>query len=155
MLASGRCLVGRCRLPMRLRRPMCTAGSLLRWLLDAQPLFADMGVPAEAVAEAYDAWERGEVSSPLTAAAISNQVGGAVACLIVCLLLMSLMDVSGGKGERLEIPNAAALVGSLPIIGAEWVGVVQHQTQPVSKPHELGGGGSSLFAVLDVLLAGS
>lgn len=35
---------------------------------------ADMGVPAEAVAEAYDAWEKGEVSSPLTAAAISNQV---------------------------------------------------------------------------------
>lgn len=32
-----------------------------------------MGVPAEAVAEAYDAWEKGEVASPLTAAAISNQ----------------------------------------------------------------------------------
>lgn len=32
-----------------------------------------MGVPAEAVAEAYDKWEKGEVSSPLTAAAISNQ----------------------------------------------------------------------------------
>ena len=32
-----------------------------------------MGVPAEAVAEAYDAWERGEVTSPLAAAAVSNQ----------------------------------------------------------------------------------
>lgn len=34
---------------------------------------ADMGVPPEAVAEAYDAWERGEVTSPLAAAAVSNQ----------------------------------------------------------------------------------
>ena len=34
---------------------------------------ADMGVPAEAVAEAYDAFERGEVASPLSAAAVSNQ----------------------------------------------------------------------------------
>lgn len=32
-----------------------------------------MGVSAEAVAEAYDAWERGEVASPLAAAAVSNQ----------------------------------------------------------------------------------
>ena len=46
-----------------------------------RPAFpADMGVPAEAVAEAYDAWEKGEVSSPLTAAAISNQVGGGGGC---------------------------------------------------------------------------
>lgn len=34
---------------------------------------ADMGVPAVAVAEAYDAFERGENASPLSAAAISNQ----------------------------------------------------------------------------------
>lgn len=37
-------------------------------------LRADMGVSAEAVAEAYDAWEKGEViGSPLAAAAVSNQ----------------------------------------------------------------------------------
>ena len=33
----------------------------------------DMGVSPEVVAEAYDAWEKGEVSSPLAQAAISNQ----------------------------------------------------------------------------------
>ena len=43
----------------------CTVVCILR--------IADMGVSAEAVAEAYDAWERGEVASPLTTAAISNQ----------------------------------------------------------------------------------
>jgi 2-oxoglutarate dehydrogenase E1 component len=32
-----------------------------------------MGVPAEAVAEAFDAFERGEIASPLAAAAVSNQ----------------------------------------------------------------------------------
>lgn len=32
-----------------------------------------MGVSPEAVAEAYDAWERGEIASPLSAAAVSNQ----------------------------------------------------------------------------------
>lgn len=34
---------------------------------------ADIGVPAVAVAEAFDAFERGEVASPLAAAAVSNQ----------------------------------------------------------------------------------
>ncbi len=33
----------------------------------------DLGVAPEAVAEAYDSWEKGEVSSPLAQAAISNQ----------------------------------------------------------------------------------
>jgi 2-oxoglutarate dehydrogenase E1 component len=33
----------------------------------------DMGVSPEAVAEAYDSWEKGEVSSPLSHAAVSNQ----------------------------------------------------------------------------------
>ena len=44
-----------------------------------------MGVSAEAVAEAYDKFERGEVSSPLTAAAISNQTiqAGAAAATVV------------------------------------------------------------------------
>ncbi len=32
-----------------------------------------MGVPAEAVAEAFDAFEKGQVTSPLAAAAVSNQ----------------------------------------------------------------------------------
>jgi 2-oxoglutarate dehydrogenase E1 component len=37
------------------------------------PLIADAGVPAVAVAEAFDAFERGEVAHPLSAAAVSQQ----------------------------------------------------------------------------------
>lgn len=34
---------------------------------------AESGVPGEAIAEAYDAFEKGKVVSPLAAAAVSNQ----------------------------------------------------------------------------------
>jgi 2-oxoglutarate dehydrogenase E1 component len=34
---------------------------------------AEHGVPGEAIAEAYDAFEKGQVVSPLAAAAVSNQ----------------------------------------------------------------------------------
>lgn len=36
-------------------------------------MLADQGVPGEAIAEAYDAFEKGETISPLATAAVSNQ----------------------------------------------------------------------------------
>jgi hypothetical protein len=36
-------------------------------------LLPEHGVPGEAIAEAYDAFEKGQVVSPLAAAAVSNQ----------------------------------------------------------------------------------
>ncbi len=37
------------------------------------PICTESGVPGEAIAEAYDAFEKGKVVSPLAAAAVSNQ----------------------------------------------------------------------------------
>ena len=62
-------------LPAACLQPVTRRPALVKHppLLHPAPGTADMGVPAVAVAEAYDAFEKGEVSSPLTAAAISNQ----------------------------------------------------------------------------------
>ncbi|PRW57990.1 2-oxoglutarate mitochondrial-like isoform B [Chlorella sorokiniana] len=59
----------------------------------------DMGVPAEAVAEAYDAWEKGEVSSPLTAAAISNQT---IQESMRLLLMVRAFQVMGHYSAQLD-----------------------------------------------------
>lgn len=47
-------------------------------LADACPyihrtVYAEHGVPGEAIAEAYDKFEKGQVMQPLAAAAVSNQ----------------------------------------------------------------------------------
>jgi len=59
----------------------------------------DMGVPPEAVAEAYDAWEKGEVTSPLAAAAISNQTIQESQRL---LLLVRAYQVQGHTSAQLD-----------------------------------------------------
>ncbi|KAL4441839.1 hypothetical protein ABPG77_003755 [Micractinium sp. CCAP 211/92] len=59
----------------------------------------DMGVSAEAVAEAYDAFERGEVASPLTAAAISNQT---IQESMRLLLMVRAFQVMGHYAAQLD-----------------------------------------------------
>ncbi|KAI3434698.1 hypothetical protein D9Q98_002760 [Chlorella vulgaris] len=59
----------------------------------------DMGVPAVAVAEAYDAFERGEVTSPLTAAAISNQT---IQESMRLLLMVRAFQVMGHYASTLD-----------------------------------------------------
>jgi 2-oxoglutarate dehydrogenase complex dehydrogenase (E1) component-like enzyme len=63
------------------------------------PLPADMGVPAEAAAEAYDAFERGLVSSPLAAAAVSNQT---IQESMRLLLLVRAYQVGGHYAAHLD-----------------------------------------------------
>jgi hypothetical protein len=59
-----------------------------------------MGVPAEAVAEAYDAFERGEVASPLTAAAISNQTIQESMRLLLMVRAHQVMGHYAGEQRR-------------------------------------------------------
>jgi len=59
-----------------------------------------MGVSAEAVAEAYDAFERGEVTSPLTAAAISNQtIQESMRLLLMVRAFQVMGHYAGRRGE--------------------------------------------------------
>jgi 2-oxoglutarate dehydrogenase E1 component len=58
-----------------------------------------MGVPAESVAEAFDAFERGEVTSPLTHAAISNQT---IQESMRLLLMVRAYQVNGHFAANLD-----------------------------------------------------
>ena len=59
----------------------------------------DMGVSPEAVAEAYDSWEKGEVTSPLAQAAVSNQTIQESQKL---LLLVRAYQISGHQAANLD-----------------------------------------------------
>jgi hypothetical protein len=48
-------------------------GARYLWSCPSLLCSAEHGVPGEAIAEAYDAFEKGTVVSPLAAAAVSNQ----------------------------------------------------------------------------------
>ena len=68
-----------------------------------------MGVPAESVAEAYDAFERGEVTSPLTAAAISNQtIQESMRLLLMVRAFQVMGHYAGERGEGREEARACA-----------------------------------------------
>jgi hypothetical protein len=57
-------------------------------------VIAEHGVPGEAIAEAYDAFEKGQVVSPLAAAAVSNQT---IQESMRLVLLVRAFQVSGPR----------------------------------------------------------
>lgn len=81
-----------------------------------------MGVSAEAVAEAYDAFERGEVASPLSAAAISNQtIQESMRLLLMVRAFQVMGHYAGGwvgtgrvPGSRSGAGRAASRCPALP-----------------------------------------
>ena len=86
------------------------------------PPLADMGVPAEAVAEAYDAFERGEVASPLSAAAVSNQT---IQESMRLLLMVRAFQVTGHYAGGCWWALVAGVVGAGRLErgwGGGWVG---------------------------------
>lgn len=97
------------RLPCWARQPAW----LLRPARAVRPA-ADMGVSAEAVAEAYDAFERGEVASPLTAAAISNQTIQESMRLLLMVRAFQVMGHYAGGCARPPAAPAASCAAGMP-----------------------------------------
>lgn len=110
--AAGLCL----RLTVALLVPH---GLLLIGLCPAWHARADMGVPAEAVAEAYDAFERGEVTSPLSAAAVSNQtIQESMRLLLMVRGFQVMGHFAGAAADDCRSASSARACRSAAAVGA-------------------------------------
>jgi hypothetical protein len=77
-----------------------------------------MGVSPEAVAEAYDAFERGEVTSPLSAAAVSNQtIQESMRLLLMVRAYQVMGHYAGERWQQGPRRECAALEGLGQISG--------------------------------------
>lgn len=69
---------------------------------------ADRGVPGEAIAEAYDAFEKGKAGSPMMHAALSTQTGQESVKLM--LLVRSYQVGDGPSGQLSALPLHCELI---------------------------------------------